>query len=170
MTILGLIGIAAAAFALQQAEPMQADVPQPAPDQARQVTPASVGDALMKNMFSEPAEREPRYLYGLVRTEKRDPAWADRAEASLRERYGPLSSAGKLQGLRITCAATVCEVAALIRGKPRKDHDETVEKLQSPPLTNDISSVGVKQQGGIFGPAPDSDGSVFARYWLRSKG
>jgi DNA-binding CsgD family transcriptional regulator len=52
-------------------------------------------------------------LYARVRTEGRDPAWAGAMEERLRQIYGRVPDLdGPASPLRVTCAATLCEVTA----------------------------------------------------------
>jgi hypothetical protein len=80
--------------------------------------------------------------------------------------------------LRVTCAATLCEIAGSIvapqsmaeREDPRSQFSKTIQDLQVPPLPDDLARLGLKHESGSFtGAKGKPDRSVFLLYYSRAK-
>jgi len=80
--------------------------------------------------------------------------------------------------LRVTCAATLCEIAGSIvapqsmaeREDPRSQFSKTIQDLQVPPLPDDLARLGLKSESGSFtGAKGKPDRSVFLLYYSRAK-
>jgi hypothetical protein len=139
------VGLAAAAIWMSPQ-----DVPQPKAD-----------PMLSKLMPSE--EREPRHLAELVRTEVRDAAWAEQAEATLRQRYAPLVNNGSIKIVRLSCAATACEVVGTTGERDPKRVNVTWRALQDAKLNEVRQQYRVKHAAMAFGAD-----NLFAAYWVRT--
>ena len=112
-------------------------------------------------------EEHPSRLYALLRSEARDPAWADPTDAALKAGYADLVRSGRLADLRVTCASTVCEVAGSIVSKQLVLAERTLQQLQDLAFLQRIAPSGLKSAGHAFGPGRRSEEAVFASYWLR---
>lgn len=165
MIPLAIAALAAASLVLDTGTSPDASTTQP---ERRATSPAS-NDPLLSEMFRRPEENEPRRLHERVRTEPRDAAWADRAEAALRARYESLSRAGRVDDLRVICASTACEAAGSIIAKG-ETINPTVQAIQDRELVEPLPQVGLVNQGAGFGHGPNPGQQVFFTYWLRSGG
>jgi len=119
---------------------------------------------------------DPAALHAKVRSEPRDPVWAPRMEAAIRERVMQIPVLGKNGNiLRVTCASSLCEIAGTMtwpssRPKlydPKLPQNEAQSALQDAPFRNDLAKLGLKEEAGTFisGKAPDT--SAFLLYWSR---
>ena len=105
--VMAMAGLAAAQFAWSQAASPEAIfdmVLHPSPDSITTFTSGAV---------------DPKYnpvrLHAQIIAEASDPAWAPEAEALIRARVtAPLTDNGRTPYLRVTCKATLCEVAAVV--------------------------------------------------------
>lgn len=123
----------------------------------------STNDPLFTQLMS-PAEQEPRALAELVRSESRDLSWADQAEATLQRRYSALISDKRIDRIRISCAATVCELTGKIRKDDPKSVDPIMQVLQGPEINQPISQPLLRHVAITFGTE-----NVFATYWMRER-
>jgi DNA-binding CsgD family transcriptional regulator len=107
----------------------------------------------------------PAWLYPMLRQEPRDPQWAANAEQRLRDRYSGITFFGmKPTLLRVTCARTVCEVAATF-GAPRLDSVYTLD----PALIADMKKVGLLHSGEIItGASGDPPRGIYLAYYMRA--
>jgi DNA-binding CsgD family transcriptional regulator len=122
--------------------------------------------------FPQPAD-----LHAKVRAEQRDPQWAPRMESAVRSRLLQIPLVG--QGgnvLRVTCATTLCEMAGTLIAPasksdaedPKSQFSRTIQELQVPPLPDDLSKFGLKNEGAsFFGGKGKPDRSVFLLYYSR---
>ena len=135
------------------------ETPQPAAQpQDQKSTPTII---LPKGLFP-PSDQEPRRLAELVRTERRDDAWAPGAEDELKRHYAALASAGRISVQRITCSSSVCETIGTMPEKDTKRLNATMRELQNSKRNDLALSARVKLSSMAFG------GGVFAAYWMRS--
>lgn len=148
--VMGIVSaVVAAAFIFhQQSSPVPAQ-------------PAPVVDPLVDN-FLTPRGQEPRRLAELVQSEGKDAAWADPAEAALRNRYAALVADRRIKMLRIACASTVCEIVGVNLDKDAKRYDQTMQDLQNPTKDELPPSVRLKKVTIMFGPE-----DRFISYWTR---
>jgi hypothetical protein len=131
-----------------------------------------IGEPMPK--FSDPAD-----LHTQIRAEKRDQEWATRTEAAVRSRVLQIPVIGKDGNvLRVTCAATLCEIAGTLigPGQPPREYDpnlpvnRAVADLQDKPLKNDLAKLGLKHESGSFTSGKGKpDRSVFLIYYTRGK-
>jgi DNA-binding CsgD family transcriptional regulator len=131
-------------------------------------------------LIGKPLERgpEPADLHARVRAEKRDPQWAGRMEGQIEARLMSLPLIGKDGNvLRVTCARTLCEIAGTIIAPPSKavaedpnsQYERTVNNLQVPPLTEDLTRLGLKNESGSFMRGQGQpDRLVFLLYYSRA--
>jgi DNA-binding CsgD family transcriptional regulator len=125
--------------------------------------------------FSQPAD-----LHSKIRAEKRDSFWADRTEAAIRSRVLQIPVIGKDgNALRVTCGATLCEIAGTLIGpdRPIKEYDPNLPinraqaDLQDKPLNDDLGKLGLKNEGGSFMSGRGKpDRGVFLLYYSRIEG
>lgn len=107
------------------------------------------------------SEEAPDSMYRKLRAEPRDSAWAPSAEQVLRKRFSQIERVGRPPAeLRVTCAATMCEVAGTIdapdpKGKEYEDFNHPLNKamreLQDLPLYNDLKTAGLERGASMFG-------------------
>jgi len=132
-------------------------------------------------LIGAPVERfnQPAGFYAKVRAEKRDPEWAPRVEAAVRARLMQIPVIGKDGNvLRVTCAATLCEIAGSLIGarQPPREYDPNLpvnraqSDLQDKPLNDDLAKLGLKSEGGSFTTGKGKpDRGVFLIYYSRAK-
>jgi hypothetical protein len=125
-----------------------------APDPAR--------DPALGAVFRQSRNPAPR-LYARVRSEPRDAAWADRAEAALRSRYAGIAGVDPAS-LDIRCAATVCEVQGRIAATA--DASATVAALQAAALRDALAQLGLTSRSTAFATAAGRS-PQFLAYWTR---
>lgn len=123
--------------------------------------PSSMPDDPVLNGVMVPPDLDARYLARLIRTEQRDPAWAEPLEAALRDRFSSLVAGGHVQLIEVSCAKTVCEVVGTIKGTDVKRRNKTMMDLQHAKL-NAIAEGKATNVAIAFGP------ERFASYWTRS--
>ncbi|WP_395395416.1 hypothetical protein WBP07_08215 [Novosphingobium sp. BL-8A] len=145
--MIALAGAVLAGTMLAQSAPNQMKGPEPV-------------DPLIGKLASS---MSPGEQYRLVRTEKRDEAWATPAERAIVEEYGKvLRDRGVQDTVRVRCATTVCEVA--LRA--------TITFAQNKALTEDFQSKAFYDRFSAKGLAANSagfsgDGAAFLyfSYW-----
>lgn len=104
-----------------------------------------------------------RNLHAQVRRETRDTAWATSTEHALRARYAALAHADRMaRPVRVTCGATLCEVAGLLPTENQKFVNEMMDEMQVGTLPKDLEKLGLKSGSQLF--IRDS----FFAYWLRT--
>jgi DNA-binding CsgD family transcriptional regulator len=118
---------------------------------------------------------DPVDLHGKVRSEARDEAWASRVEKAVHSRLLQLPLVGKNGNqLRVTCAATLCEIAGSIAGRasepydPKQPLNQAVSDLQAKPLRDDLSKLGLTHVSGLFTGGDNPDRAVFFQYYSRA--
>ena len=118
---------------------------------------------------------DPVDLHAKVRLEARDQAWAGRVETAVRTRLLQLPLVGKDGNeLRVTCAATLCEIAGSIAGKatepydPKQPLNQAVADLQAKPLRDDLSKLGLNHVSGLFTGGDNPERAVFFQYYSRT--
>ena len=116
-------------------------------------------DPVLKGVLGS-AEDHPFRLAQMIRAEQRDKQWADRLEASLRERFSSLAGDGRVALIKVSCARTICEVVGKIDERDREVASKTVSTLQDAPFN--AVAADAKHAGIAFGP------EGFASYWKRS--
>jgi DNA-binding CsgD family transcriptional regulator len=105
------------------------------------------------------------WLYPMLREEQRDPQWAPRAERVLRQCYSAIEFFGeKPDVLRITCARTLCEVAASF-GAPRP-HSSYTEK---PSFYEDTKKAGLVHTGSAITTTGNPPHGIYLAYYVRSR-
>lgn len=102
-------------------------------------------------------------LYRQVRAERVDVAWAPDAEQQLERLYAPLAGLGRV---RVTCAATLCEVAGEVS---LDDGAMAAEALQGAALARQVRAVGFADAPAfaIGSDTHDMPGHFLA-YWRRA--
>lgn len=140
--------------------------------QGQQAAPARTGPEvdILARLSSGPTPDQLRHRF---RDEARDDSWAIATEAGIRERYGRRTAATRsLEGLTVTCAATVCEVIGWTRaGVTGDDVRAVVEEVQSGDLIVAIGELGLTVGSSSFAAAPGNpDGMSFVSYLERTGG
>ncbi|WP_222950609.1 helix-turn-helix transcriptional regulator [Sphingomonas sp. JC676] len=121
------------------------------------------GDAEFNITFPD-ARMDTRNLYAQLRGETRDPAWAAPREQALRARYARLVHAARMaRPVRVTCGATLCEVAGVMPTGDEKLVNETMSEMQGGELDKEMGKLGFKNGGQLF------TGGSFITYWLRKE-
>lgn len=123
--------------------------------------PSPTLDDPVLNGVMVPPDLDARHLARLIRTEQRDPAWAEPLEATLRDRFSALVAGGQVQLTEVTCARTVCEVVGTIKGTDVKRRNKAMMDLQDA-KRNAIADGKATNVAIAFGP------ERFASYWTRS--
>lgn len=137
-------GIAALAMISNPAAPQQA-----------------TGDAEFNITFPD-ARLDTRNLYAQLRGETRDAAWAASREQALRARYARLVHADRMKRpVRVTCSATLCEVAGVLPTGDNALINETTTEMQGGALAKEMGKLGFKTGPQLF------DRASFIAYWLR---
>lgn len=116
-----------------------------------QVVPAEtekVTDPRLKAMLPPATQSGPRELHEQLQRETRDSNWADVTERALRSRY---SLHADINGLKVRCARTVCEVVGTINS-PLAQMSVSMEDLQTGSLVQDIRQRGLVDKAAVFGP------------------
>jgi DNA-binding CsgD family transcriptional regulator len=123
--------------------------------------------------FPQPAD-----LHAKIRAETRDEYWAHRMEGAIQARLMSLPLVGKDgNALRIRCATTLCEIAGTILAPgdrreiddPKSQQSRTIHDLQTPPVTEDLSRLGLHSEGSSFyGGSGKPDRTVFLLYYSRA--
>ena len=147
LVAMSLVAIAAVAGAMIVAS--QTDIaPQPT-------------DALLGSLIGTP-DSGVAALHRRVRTEPRDPAWANRAETDVADRYARFPGVSRL---RVMCAATLCEVAGVLDESDRARFERTLADLQNAG-TLAVERIGLRWQSfGVGGHA--AGGAPFVAYLER---
>jgi hypothetical protein len=127
----------------------------PAPQQV-------AGDAEFNITFPD-ARMDTPNLYAQLRHETRDAAWAAPREQAIRARYARLVHADRMKRpMRVTCGATLCEVAGLLPAGDNALIDETMQEMQGGALAKEMEKLGLKTGPQLFA------GSSFITYWIRT--
>jgi DNA-binding CsgD family transcriptional regulator len=122
----------------------------------------ATGDAEFNIAFPDTAT-DARNLHAQLRSERRDAAWAAPREQALRARYARLVHADRMKRpVRVTCGATLCEVAGVLPMGDNRQINETMDEMQGGALNGEMEKLGFKNGGQIF--VRDS----FIAYWLRT--
>jgi DNA-binding CsgD family transcriptional regulator len=140
-----------------------------APARHKEVDPLIAGSL---ERFPQPAD-----LHAQLRSQKRDPNWAPRMEIVIRARLVEVPLVGKNgNALRVTCARTLCEIAGtVITTKDEADDqnspsNRTIQALQVPPLPDDLSKAGLKNEGdSFFSGNGKPDRIAFLLYYSRAR-
>lgn len=154
----------AAALALALGPQLAGQAQQPAPDGA------GPDAAVLARLSSSPS---PLQLRERLRAEPRDEPWASRTEAGIRERYARLPVAARsLDGLSVTCGASLCEVFGRTRASATSDEVTAVlMAIQSGDLSVAIEQLGLRTGSSSFTANPGSpDGIAFLAYLERTTG
>ena len=128
-----------------------------------QTDPQSTNDPLLTQLMPQ-AGQEPRALAELVRNESRDVSWADRAEATLRQRYSALIRDKRVDLISVHCAATVCEFAGKLQKGDTMRVNAIMQVLQGAELNQTVLQPSLRHVAVTFGAE-----GVFATYWVRER-
>jgi DNA-binding CsgD family transcriptional regulator len=160
MIALFLVAAAGAATVMSQAQPS-----------SNEVDPL-IGGPIER--FGQPAD-----LHAKVRSETSDRSWAGPTEAALRARLMQIPLVGKDGNvLRVTCGATLCEIAGTLLGNgqkpgeydPKLPLNKAVADLQDKPLHDDLAKLGLKDESGSFTSGQGKpDRIVFLLYYSRAE-
>ena len=121
----------------------------------------AVGDPEFNITFPD-GKLDARNLHAQVRRETRDAAWATPTEQALRARYAALVHADRMaRPVRVTCGATLCEVAGLLPTENQKFVNEMMDEMQVGTLPKDLEKLGLKSGSQLF------IRDRFFAYWLR---
>jgi DNA-binding CsgD family transcriptional regulator len=124
----------------------------------------AVGDAEFNITFPD-ARMDTRNLYAQLRGETRDATWAAPREQALRARYARLAHADRMKRpVRVTCGATLCEVAGMLPMGDDALINETMTEMQGGALAKEMEGLGFKTGPQLF------DRTSFIAYWLRKGG
>lgn len=121
----------------------------------------TVGDPEFNVTFPD-GKLDARNLHAQVRSETRDAAWASPTEQALRARYAALAHADRMaRPVRVTCGATLCEVAGLLPTEDQKFVNEMMDEMQVGTLPKDLQKLGLNSGSQLF------IRDRFFAYWLR---
>lgn len=115
----------------------------------------------------------PDQLCHRFRDEYGDNAWAIRATPGIHERYTRMPAAARyLEGLSVSCGATLCQVIGWTRsGVSGDDVRAVMNEVQSGDLNVAIEQLGLTISSSSFTAAPnDRDGMAFVSYLERKAG
>ena len=164
--VMALILIGALAAALIAPEVKQAPAAGGARQAAGHVPPDPLLEASLPSGPPDTAE-----LHDRLRKEERDDAWAREIEPALRGRYSAIPHVNDRGEVRVTCAATLCEVANELPGSDQANEGELKAlygALQSEPLYGDVKKMGLIYQGATFtGSKTKPSRPLFVVYWAR---
>ncbi|WP_010219463.1 hypothetical protein [Sphingomonas sp. PAMC 26621] len=79
----------------------------PGADAAARLSSSAAGIA------TDASAQDPRQLYALVRQERRDPLWASRAEAAIKDRIASVADIGRDGPLDVLCGVSICEATGV---------------------------------------------------------
>lgn len=109
----------------------------------------------------------PAKFYERLRAETRDAAWAPGTEQQLRVRFAAITGVAK-DSVRVTCAATICEVAGVLEGASADALNRVYQEVQGGTLRDDLSRFGLASGAmGFGGSGSSSTRSRFVAYWTR---
>ena len=144
--------------------------PQPA-DKAHQAAPDRSGPEaeILASLSSGPTPDQLRHRF---RDESSNNAWAIGATPGIHERYARMPAARYLEGLSVTCGATLCQVIGWTRpGVNGDDIRAVMSELQSGDLVVAIEQLGLTISSSSFTAAPnDPEGMAFVSYLERRAG
>lgn len=130
----------------------------------QQDAPAAA-DPLLRGLVQRPADTGEGY-YRRLRAETRDQAWAPQAEARLRARFLAIPGVAA-DRLRVTCGATLCEVAGVLVAGDDAAMNKAYDAIQGPALRADMRALGFTGDGPMgFGGTSLTDSRFYA-YWTR---
>lgn len=119
-------------------------------------TPKVVQDAAF------PGGATPADAHARLAAEPRDPVWAPQAETALRAQYETVPEIAA--NLKVRCGTTLCEITARFALAPGADQNSVWQRLQAPPVTEDITPLRLKNSMTGF-----SDGTLpFYAFWVRA--
>lgn len=101
-------------------------------------------------------------LHARLRAETRDAVWAGHAEPAVKARYA--RAVGPNEALRVTCGATLCEVAGVLSQGERGS--AALEAVQNHALYADIAKLGFASDLFTVTSA-EKKKLVFVSYWRR---
>jgi len=109
-----------------------------------------------------PGGLTPADAHAQLVAEPRDPGWAPQAEAALRARYGAVPEIAP--SLKVRCGATLCEITARFALAAGVDQNPVWQRLQSPPVTDDIATLRLNNTMTGF----SGDALPFYAFWVRA--
>ncbi|EZP55556.1 hypothetical protein BW41_01009 [Sphingomonas sp. RIT328] len=139
--------------------PPQPSQPQPLPTRMPHAAPAPLavppnpgaGDDPVAQLIP-PAGSDPAQLHARFRAEPRDPAWAARNEAGLRNALADVPQIGGGNALAVRCATSLCEVSGTMTpGLPEADGNRTMQALQGDALSRRAATLGLDGRMTSFG-------------------
>lgn len=141
--------------------------PPPEPTAAPRISDSVPPDPLLDKLLPNPSD-DPRALHALVHSQARDAIWAPKAEAALKAEYVRIPYVGGAASpLRITCAATVCEVAGSTpQGLSLENTNVAWQALQGRALIDSVTNQGFTSGPMVFGKA-GPDQSTFVAYFRK---
>ena len=109
-----------------------------------------------------PGGLTPADTHARLAAEPRDPVWAPQAEAALRTRYEAVPEIAR--SLKVRCGTTLCEITARFEMAPGADQDPVWQRLQTPPVTEDIAALRLKNSMTGF----SGNALPFYAFWVRA--
>ncbi len=96
----------------------------------------------------------PTQLHARFRAEPRDPAWAARNEAGLRNALADIPQIGGGNALAVQCASSLCEVSGdYAANLPLADANAVMQALQGEVLSHRATALGLDNPTSSFGSA-----------------
>ncbi|MBI0476877.1 hypothetical protein D9601_16110 [Sphingomonas sp. MA1305] len=96
----------------------------------------------------------PAQLHARFRAEPRDPAWASRSEAGLRNALAEIPQIGGGNALTVQCASSLCEVSGdYAANLPLADANAVMQALQGETLSRRATALGLDNPTSSFGSA-----------------
>lgn len=124
----------------------------------------TAGTSILDPQLGRIDRHGPAWLYPMLRQEPRDESWAPGAERALRERYSAIQFYGmKPTVLRVTCARTLCEVAAAF-GLPGPKREYSMDLA----LVADMKKIGLLHHGEMIGNSSDPARGIYLAYYMRA--
>lgn len=154
-----LIGGLAAALIAAQANHGAANAPRIPPD-----------PEILNALAEADSRLQSADLHELVRRERPDDSWARDVEPVVEAGYSSIPHMNDTGPVRVTCAATLCEVAQILPGPDQASRTDraTLERaLQGQDLQSDMAKVGLVNLTSDF--RSEGAKTLFVAYWSRGQ-
>jgi len=101
---------------------------------------------------ADESAQDPRKLYALVRQEHRDPLWASRAEAAIKDRITSVADVGRNAPLDVRCGTSICEATGVAAaGSPPETLARAWDALQRATGSAALTGVELISTASRFG-------------------
>lgn len=110
-----------------------------------------------------------RVLHDRLVSERRDEAWATKAESDIQTGYNRLEAIGGAgRALNIQCGSTVCQVSGNITDLPKSSASDMLHAVQSLDLQDRLETQGYKLKESNFGKGGKGT-EIFVSYFTKTK-